>query len=98
VGVSVGNGSGAPPITNESFSVTGDFQIVSNGCPIPPTQLQRFTGCGIGLTFTPSSLGTRAGILSVTASDLPTPHQIPLTGNGVSAGLEISPASLSFGN
>lgn len=34
----------------------------------------------------------------MTASDLPTPHQIPLTGNGVSAGLEISPASLSFGN
>jgi hypothetical protein len=96
--LSVGNGSSAHPVTIENISVTGDFQIAFNPCPISPAQLPGFFGCAVDLTFTPSSTGTRTGILSVTASDLPTPHQIPLTGNGVSAGLEISPASLSFGN
>ncbi|HLJ18379.1 MAG TPA: choice-of-anchor D domain-containing protein [Bryobacteraceae bacterium] len=88
---------GASPVTISSASASGDFRISSPGCTLP-AQLNQFLSCAFGLTFTPSALGTRTGTLTVVASDLSTPHSIQLVGNGVSAGLEISPASLDFGN
>ncbi len=95
--LSVGNNTNSP-VTIQSVSVSGDFQIAQNPCPMAPAQLQGFFGCAIQLTFTPSVLGTHTGRLTLTASDSPTPHEIPLAGNGVSDGLEISPASLNFGD
>lgn len=88
---------GTSPVTISSASISGDFRISLSGCVLP-VQLTQFLTCAFGITFTPSALGPRTGTLTVVASDLSTPHVIQLVGSGVTAGLDISPASLDFGN
>jgi hypothetical protein len=95
-GVSIGNNL-STPVTIQSISISGDFQIVPGGL-VPPYQLQGFFGTELPLTFTPTALGLRNGMLTVTATDSPTPHQIPLTGNGIGTGLNILPGTLNFSN
>jgi hypothetical protein len=92
----IGNESGAP-VTIQSISASGDFQVTQNCWTTLPAQLNAFFGCALGITFSPSMSGPRTGTLTVVASDSTTPHEATLNGNGVGAGLEILPASLSFG-
>ena len=96
---SIGNGTGAPPITIQSIAVSGsDFQLPPNSCPTNGQQLGSFAGCGFWVTFTPSATGTRTGSLTVIASDSSAPHVVPLIGIGGSAsGASLSSSSLYFG-
>jgi len=92
--VDASNLSYSTSVTVSSVSVTGDFQI-AQGAPgtIPPGY-----GTAYQVTFTPTAPGLRTGTFTVIASDSSSPHQITLTGNGVSAGVEVAPGSLAFGN
>src|SRR5262249_26356058 len=68
----------------KSITVTGDFHLANN-CP---TTLAPGASCKLGVTFTPTELGTRTGTLSVLddweGSDH-SPQTVKLSGTGVAA-------------
>jgi len=71
-----------------------NFAIISNNCG---SSLKGFTGCGVGLSFTPNATGQQTGTLSVTVNGTST-ITAALVGTGVSSGLgSLSPTSLNFG-
>jgi len=87
----VGNNS-STPITVQSISVAGDFQIPENSCPLPG-QLAAYQGCNVPVLFTPTGPGLRTGTVTIMASDEPSPHIAILTGIGGTApiaGLSVS--------
>lgn len=77
---------------------SGDFAIPSLGCPIAPTLFQPFTGCFIGLTFTPTATGTRTATVTITDAAPGSPRTITLSGKGVAPvqALEITPPNIAF--
>jgi len=75
-----------------SISTSGDFAQTS-GCPIAPKTLAAGASCKIVITFTPTALGQRAGILTI-SSDSESP-QTALTGTG-QVPVSLSPASFAF--
>ena len=85
--------TGGVAVTLSSESVTGDFQIVSDGCG---GSLAAGASCTVGVVFAPTAAGIRNGSLSVVDS---TGTQLAsLTGVGASKATDIlSPTSLTFG-
>jgi len=79
----LGNNSRTATVAINSIAVTGDFQVTQSYCG---TSLAPQTGCSLGITFTPTTTGTRSGTLSVVASDAPVPHVAQLIGIGTQAG------------
>jgi uncharacterized protein YjdB len=75
------------PLTISAIATTGDFAQTSN-CPLFPNTLAAGSACIISVTFTPSALGTRTGILSVTDNASSNPQTTSLTGTGSLSGLE----------
>ncbi len=73
------------------LSATGDFTATGNGC----TSVKGGASCTISVTFAPTVLGARTGVLSV-GSGAQT-LTATLTGNGT-PGLSLSPAALTFGS
>jgi hypothetical protein len=99
LGMSMGNNSTNTSVTISSVSTTGDFQADTSICgSLPPFELKPLYGCGFPVKFAPTAPGPRAGTLVVVASDSSDPHVVPLSGTGVVASLELSPASLQFGS
>jgi hypothetical protein len=94
--VSVGlDNFGTTAVTLGTFTVQGsEFAITQNNCG---TSLARNTGCFLALSFTPSATGTRAGSISITASDYSQAHVAILQGTGISAGVDsLSTTSINF--
>ena len=99
--VAVGFSSAAQTFTytnNSTFSLianvapaSGDFKVVSSNCGV----LAGGASCQISVVFTPTALGARKGVLSVSAGAQTV--NSALTGTGVPA-LTASVASLTFGN
>ena len=72
--------TGNAPVNNISLSLTGDYAVTS---PCAVTTLASGTSCSVIVAFTPTAVGTRTGILTVSSSDANSPANIPLTGTGV---------------
>ena len=89
--------NGSTTVTLGAVTFKGDdFSIIYNGCG---STLQRNTGCIIEVVFTPTATGVQNGTLSVTASDISTPHTAALQGTGISSGAgSLSPVSIAFGS
>jgi methionine-rich copper-binding protein CopC len=71
---------------------SGDFNQTNN-CPSSLTPNNR---CQIGVTFTPTTTGTRKAAVSVTDNAPGSPQSVPLTGVGVLPAVTFSPTSLTF--
>ncbi|MGI4755575.1 MAG: choice-of-anchor D domain-containing protein [Janthinobacterium lividum] len=71
--------------------VTGDFAIAANTCG---ATLAAGDNCAVSLTFTPTTAGSRNGVLSV--PDSSGNHTVALTGTGTTGVLTIAPAALTF--
>jgi len=87
--------------SNLSVSVIGanasDFTQVNN-CP---ATLQLSSSCTISVYFKPSTLTNESASLQITGSQTNGTQTVPLTGTGVTptpVTLQITPASLAFGN
>src|SRR5450755_1871482 len=94
--VTLKNGqSTAITITNIRTNLSDYKQI--NNCPSSPSTLVAGASCAISITFTPSALGSRTGVLTVTDTGLSSPQMAFLGGTGI-APVTASPTSLSFGN
>jgi hypothetical protein len=90
--------SGGIPLSNLAYTITGDFTIPSGGSTCG-TALAVGASCQVGIIFTPSQPGQRAGALTTTATELTQPLVVALSGTGLSApAIASSAGSISFGN
>jgi len=71
----------------------GDF-AQTNSCG---SSFASGTGCTIAVAFTPTALGSRSALLSVTDNASGSPHTVSLTGTGSQPAVNISPTTLTFG-
>ncbi|ADV81207.1 choice-of-anchor D domain-containing protein [Terriglobus saanensis] len=84
----------AIPLKVTAYSVTGDFTIASSTCGT----VAAGASCLINVAFTPTVLGARTGVLTVTSTaSANATLTATLSGRGV-ADVEASVSSLSFGN
>jgi len=86
--------TGNATLSISSIQATGDY-TQTNNCP---ASVSAGSSCGINVTFTPTASGSRSGAVTVTDGAIGSPHLVGLTGTGVapSAGVTLTPASLSF--
>jgi hypothetical protein len=83
--------AGDVALTLITASITGDFSVV-NGCA---TSLAAHASCAFNVSFTPTAVGARSGVLTI--SDQFRSQTVTLNGSGVAPpGVSLSPASLSF--
>jgi hypothetical protein len=81
--------NGGSTLTGLSFSVSGDYAIASNDCPVDHT-LAQLKACHVNLVFTPTQAGERSGVLAVSAANLASPLGVALTGTGEDFQLQVS--------
>ncbi len=89
--------TGTASLSISAVAATGDF-AQTNNCA---GTLAANAACTVNVTFTPTATGTRTGTLSVTDNANGSPHQVALSGSGVTAGtgaLTASPSSVAFGS
>jgi Abnormal spindle-like microcephaly-assoc'd, ASPM-SPD-2-Hydin len=84
--------SGTGPLTITSLQTSGDF-AQSNACgsPVIPG-----TNCIVQVTFTPTALGNRTGVLTITDNAAGSPHTVALSGQGTTQQASVNPSSLTF--
>jgi len=75
-----------------SILPSGDFAISSNTCG---AKLNAGLKCTVGVTFTPTATGARAGTLAFSDNAASTPQTVSLSGTG-SAPVTFSPGGLTF--
>ena len=78
--------SGTAVLTVTNIDISGDF-AESNTCG---TTLAVGANCEIQVTFTPTALGTRNGLLSVVTDSVSSPDTVSLNGDGISSNLSRS--------
>jgi len=83
--------NGTTSISFSSISVTGSFSL-QRGCG---TTLAAGAFCSVSVTFSPTSVGSASGNLTISATDSPSPHVVPLSGIGTN--ITATPTSTSFG-
>ena len=89
--ISVENTGGAS-LTITSATVSGPFQIVSNGCS---TSLAASTACSVSINFSPTATGPANG--TFTLVDSAGTQTAPLTGTGIAPATDtLSVSSLTF--
>ena len=70
-----------------------DFVIEQNNCP---ANLNPATSCLVTVAFDPQAAGARAGVLNFQDNAQGSPQTVALSGTGISPGLALNPAALSF--
>jgi len=91
--------TGNVPVTIATVTLTGADFALSNGCPVSPSTLPPGpSGCNIGVTFTPTGTGARAGSITIMDDAPGSPRTINLSGNGLTAvqSIVLSPPGLVF--
>jgi hypothetical protein len=84
--------AGNASLTIGSISVNGDFFATSN-CSVG-SALAAGASCSISVTFTPTAIGARSGVLSIFTNS--GNANVSLSGNGLGAVASVSAQSLSF--
>jgi hypothetical protein len=95
--------SGTVPInfTATSFTLGGanaNQFAATNTCPVSPAATLAVAGtCTVTVTFAPTSVGAKAGLLAVT-SGATTLGSVTLSGTGVAPSVSLTPATFTFAN
>ena len=90
--------TGQAPLSINSFQMTGaaDFSQ-SNDCPTAPATLAPGAYCTITVSYTPTVAGYENATLNIDDNALPSPQQVNINGNSVSAGVPtLNPGNLTF--
>jgi hypothetical protein len=101
--VAQGSNSVAQPVTltNQSNATLTVNSITPNSANFAEsnncTTVAPGANCTINVTFTPTTGGTRTGILTIADSDPSSPQQLGVSGTGTSGEVSLTPGSLSFG-
>ena len=91
--------TGATPLTISAISITGDYAQTST-CS---SNVAAGAACTIGVTFSPSGVGDRSGLLSVQTNVSTTALTVTLDGTGLAlpppsvSSATLTPTSLDFG-
>jgi len=91
--------TGNQPIAISSIAISGtntaDFGFATNSCP---ASLSAAATCSLGVTFSPTALGTRTAAVTVTDNATGSPQTVSLTGSSTNGppAISISPAALTF--
>jgi RHS repeat-associated protein len=89
----------ASAVTLSSVVPSGDFQIQLSGttCPLTSGTLLAGKNCTIEVQYSPTTVGSAVGALTVTNNAGPNPLLVPLAGTGSGTGFTLSvlPSSLS---
>jgi len=87
---------GNATLTISSIAPSGDF-AQSNNCG---SSVAAGASCTISITFTPTTTGTRAGVVKITDNASGSPHMVTLSGAGLPPGpaVSLSSTSLTFGS
>ncbi|MGA3026769.1 MAG: choice-of-anchor D domain-containing protein [Bryobacteraceae bacterium] len=90
--------TGNVPVHFATDTITGNFQITSDGCST--TNLTVGSLCDITVTFTPTTTGARTGTLTVADNATGGPHSVSLSGTGIPATQQValSQTTVAFGN
>jgi hypothetical protein len=88
------NNSQIASINIASINATGDFAVAANSCA---SILAPKANCTLTLTFTPTALGTRSGMVTISDDGANSPQTIALSGSGA-VPVAVSPANLGFGS
>jgi hypothetical protein len=80
------------PLNFTSILPSGDFAITSNTCG---SSIPAKGACTVGLTFSPTDIGSRTGTLLFKDDAANSPQEVDLTGNG-SSSVSFSPPSLAL--
>jgi endoglucanase len=78
-----------------SVAISGNYSIAGDGCS--GNNVAAGAHCIVAVVFSPTSLGTLTGALSLTDDGLGSPQSIVLTGNGALALPKFKPAGLTYG-
>jgi hypothetical protein len=81
--------SGTTALTISGIVVTGDYSQTNN-CP---ASLAAGSACAINVTFAPTTVGTRAGTLTISDNATGSPQTVSITGSGSDFSLTSSPGS-----
>ncbi len=79
-----------------SVAASGDFAVASNSCG---SNVGAGSQCTIGVTFTPSGIGARSGVLTISYGAFGSPALVALSGTGNDTGLSsivVTPANPSI--
>ncbi len=89
---------GQAPLTIDSIVYTGTTDFVeTNNCPIAPSTLAVGASCTVTVTYTPTIVGSEAGMLAFNDNALPSPQTFYVNGSSVSAGVPtFTPGTLTF--
>ena len=71
------------PVDGLAFTATTDFSVSSN-CGI--TTLSAGSACSLSVTYKPTTIGLRAGTLTIASNDPASPILVQLAGNGIQGG------------
>ena len=84
--------TGTVPYTVPQPVVSGDFSVSGGACNNVVPQ----TTCVFGVTFTPTAVGTRNGMLTFTGNFSTSPVVVTLTGTATGTSVSLSANSLTF--
>jgi hypothetical protein len=94
--------AGPGQLSLASITASGDFGLVNTAtsCPYAGGTVPSGIPCTIDVVFTPTTLGNRAGSLTVSDNVSNSPQTVALIGTGSSTDpeVELSTSSLNFGN
>jgi hypothetical protein len=91
--------TGTSSLTVSSYTTSGDYSVSvlsTDSCNSLPAALAVNGTCTFQILFSPTSLGTRLG--NVTINDGQGTQVVSLTGVGLAPAVSLSPATLSFGS
>jgi hypothetical protein len=74
--------TGSAQLNLSTIAASGDFAVASNSCP---TTMDPRASCAITLTFTPTTLGSESGTLTISDNAAGSPQTVALSGSGVSS-------------
>jgi hypothetical protein len=81
--------TGHATLSISRISISGDFSETNTCGP----SLNAGQNCSINVTFTPTALGTRNGMVTIADNASNSPQTIPLSGTGVNGSLNLNPAA-----
>jgi 6-phosphogluconolactonase (cycloisomerase 2 family) len=92
----------SPSLVITSVAITGAnpaaFAIASGTTCTNGSTVLPHSSCTINVAFKPGVVGPKSASVTITDNAPDTPQNIPLTGTGLGAAVQLSPTSLSFGN
>ncbi len=91
--------SGTGPLTISTIALVGTnatSYTQTNTCPISPATLAAGATCTATVTFKPTGTGTRNATLRFTDNASGSPHNVSLTGTGVTPTVTLTPTTLTF--